>query len=102
MLSTAFSRGYVLVPLRGCPELPLLLLFFRLLLRLLFLFFSLFGAFGLLHFELASDEFDDSQIRAVAFAVAQFDDAAVAAVAGGKAGGDGSEKFPHDRLSEKV
>src|SRR2546427_767578 len=69
--------------LRCCPSrFGLLFLFFFLFLPLGLGFFilGLLGALGLFHFELASEQFDDGQIRAVASAVAEFNDAAVAAV----------------------
>src|SRR6266566_348258 len=77
------------LPLPFC--LLFLFLFLFLPLGLGFFLLGLLGALGLLHFELASEQFDDGQIRAVASAVAAFDDAAVAAVAVGKAGSDGIE-----------
>src|SRR5205085_6892662 len=81
-------------------------------LRLFFFFFfsrflaglvlGLLGLFGLLHFELASKKFDDSKIRAVAFAVAQLDDPAVATLAVGKAGSDGIEYLLGNRRPQKI
>src|SRR5256885_11295204 len=58
------------------------LLFLARLLRLLL--FVFFRAFGFLHFQFAAQQFDDGQLRAVAFTVSELDNAAVAPVAIGE------------------
>src|SRR5438552_616173 len=50
--------------------------------------FCLLVAFRLLHLEFAPEQFNNGEVRAVTFAVSEFDDAAVTAVTVGETGGD--------------
>src|SRR5262249_30037403 len=88
------TRKKDFVPKSFFPCAPLFFLFFLFFFYFLGLFlFFLFRAFGLLHFQFAAQRFDDGQIRAIALAVPELDDAAVAAVPVRKAGSNRVEDF---------
>src|SRR5437867_1189263 len=88
---------------RGEKSVALFFLFFFLFLTRLFglFFFFFFRAFGFLHFQLATQQFDNRQVRAVAFPVSKLDDAAVAAIPVGKTGCNRIEYLLGDSLTEK-
>src|SRR5262249_29585338 len=87
----------------SCASRLLFVLFFLFLFRLLALFcLCLFSTLGLLYFKLAAEQFDDCEICSIALAVAEFDDAAGAAVAVGKTRCDRVEDLFCDRVAKQI
>src|SRR5262245_49701813 len=86
------------------PELLLFFFcfFFVLLGLALVLLSSLLGTFGLLHFEFASEQLDDSYISAITFAVTQLDDPAVAAIPICETRRDRIEHLFRDGFTQKI